>query len=149
MTKAPTLAGKSKKQSESTQKLRLHNDCRWLRTVSWSNNSHPTGVIKPVYERSTFHRGGGNLPWFWVRKCGWSPRTPSQSYTRLREKHDPFIYFPYRKLTPFIYFLFKFYPFITFWVKKIPNWYTFDVKSIPIHILAVVEINTGPVARGQ
>ena len=25
-----------------------------LRTVSWSNNSHPTGVIKPVYERSTF-----------------------------------------------------------------------------------------------
>ena len=25
-----------------------------LRTVSWSNNSHPTGVVKPVYERSTF-----------------------------------------------------------------------------------------------
>ena len=23
----------------------------WLRTVSWSNNSHPTGVVKPVYER--------------------------------------------------------------------------------------------------
>ena len=22
-----------------------------LRTVSWSNNSHPTGVVKPVYER--------------------------------------------------------------------------------------------------
>ena len=25
-----------------------------LRTVSWSNSSHPTGVVKPVYERSTF-----------------------------------------------------------------------------------------------
>ena len=22
-----------------------------LRTVSWSNSSHPTGVVKPVYER--------------------------------------------------------------------------------------------------
>ena len=25
-----------------------------LRTVSWSNRSYPTGVVKPVYERSTF-----------------------------------------------------------------------------------------------
>ena len=25
-----------------------------LRTVSWSNSSHPIGVVKPVYERSTF-----------------------------------------------------------------------------------------------
>ena len=25
-----------------------------LRTVSWSNSSHPTSVVKPVYERSTF-----------------------------------------------------------------------------------------------
>ena len=25
-----------------------------LGTVSWSNSSHPTGVVKPVYERSTF-----------------------------------------------------------------------------------------------
>ena len=25
-----------------------------LRTVSWSNSSHPTGMVKPVYERSTF-----------------------------------------------------------------------------------------------
>ena len=25
-----------------------------LRTVSWSNSSHPTGVVKPVYEHSTF-----------------------------------------------------------------------------------------------
>ena len=24
------------------------------RTVSWSDSSHPTGVVKPVYERSTF-----------------------------------------------------------------------------------------------
>ena len=25
-----------------------------LRTVSWSNSSYSTGVVKPVYERSTF-----------------------------------------------------------------------------------------------
>ena len=25
-----------------------------LRTVSWNNSSHQTGVVKPVYERSTF-----------------------------------------------------------------------------------------------
>ena len=25
----------------------------WLRTVNWSSNSHPTGVVKPFYERST------------------------------------------------------------------------------------------------
>ena len=25
-----------------------------LRTVSWSNSSHPTGVVKSVYERLTF-----------------------------------------------------------------------------------------------
>ena len=25
-----------------------------LRTVSWNNSSHPTGVVKPVYDRSTF-----------------------------------------------------------------------------------------------
>ena len=89
--------------------------------------------------------GGGNLPWFWVRVCGWSPRTPPHSYTRLSEKHDPFIYFPYRKLTPFIYHFWKLTPFIyyfsnfthsyTFWVKKISHYYTLDVKMIPIHIL--------------
>ena len=60
--------------------------------------------------------------------CGWSPRTPPHSYTRPSEKHDPFIYFPYRKLTPFIYcflkidpiyiLFFKFYPFIYFLVEK-------------------------------
>ena len=89
--------------------------------------------------------GGGHLPIFLVRMCGWSPQTPTHSYTRPSEKHDPFIYFPYRKLTPFIYYFWKLTPFIyhysnfthsyTFWVKKIPHWYTFDVKMIPIHIL--------------
>ena len=93
----------------------------------------------------SFKTRGGHLPWFWVRMCGWSPRTPPHSYTRPSEKHDPFIYFPYRKLTPFIYYFWKLTPFIyyfsnfthsyTFWVKKIPHWYTFDVKMIPIHIL--------------
>ena len=88
---------------------------------------------------------GGHLPIFLVRMCGWSPQTPTHSYTRPSEKHDPFIYFSYRKLTPFIYYFWKLTPFIyyfsnfthsyTFWVKKIPHWYTFDVKMIPIHIL--------------
>ena len=98
----------------------------------------------------SMHWGGGcHLPWFWVRMCGWSPRTPPHSYTRPSEKHDPFIYFPYRKLTPFIYYVRKLTPFIyyfsnfthsyTFWVKKIPHWYTFDVKMIPIHILGGLE----------
>ena len=91
------------------------------------------------------HPRGGHLPWFWVRMCGWSPRTPPHSYTRPSEKHDPFIYFPHRKLTPFIYYFWKLTPFIyyfskfthsyTFWVKTIPHWYTFDVKMIPMHIL--------------
>ena len=25
-----------------------------LRTVNWSNNSYPTGVVKPVYETSMY-----------------------------------------------------------------------------------------------
>ena len=113
-----------------------------MRTYYQSVASH--GVIRPRFAEKVYSRGG-NLPWFWVRMCGWSPRTPPHSYTRPSEKHDPFIYFPYRKLTPFIYYFWKLTPFIyyfsnfthsyTFWVKKIPHWYTFDVKMIPIHIL--------------
>ena len=101
--------------------------------------------------------GGGNLPWFWVRMCGWSPRTPPHSYTRPSEKHDPFIYFPYQKLTPFIYNFWKLTPFIyyfsnfthsyTFWMKKIPHWYTFDVKMIPIHILGGLKVYPIPAAH--
>ena len=47
---------------------------------------------------------GDNLSWFWVRMCGWSPRTQPLSYTRLSEKHDPLIYFLSEKDTPFIYY---------------------------------------------
>ena len=96
--------------------------------------------------------GGGNLPCFWVRMCGWSPRTPPHSYTRPSEKHDPFIYFPYRKLTPFIYYFWNLTPFIyyfsnfthsyTFWVKKIPHWYTFDVKMIQQQSCGTASLNT-------
>ena len=35
-------------------KLRLHNIADRLVTVSCSNDSHPTGVIKPVYRTPTF-----------------------------------------------------------------------------------------------
>ena len=58
MTKAPTYTEKSKKQRNNIQNATKYFDyttiADWIRTVSWSNSSHPTGVVKPVYERSTF-----------------------------------------------------------------------------------------------
>ena len=58
MTKAPTPIEKLKKQRENTKNVTKIFDYKTiadrLRTVSWSNNSHPTGVVKPVYESSTF-----------------------------------------------------------------------------------------------
>ena len=58
MTKAPTPTEKSKKQRGNTKNATKNFDYTTttdlLRTVSWSNNSHPTGVVKSVYERSTF-----------------------------------------------------------------------------------------------
>ena len=58
MTKAPTPTEKSKKQRDNTktatQNFVYTTIKDRLRTVSWSNNSHPTGVVKPVYERPTF-----------------------------------------------------------------------------------------------
>ena len=36
------------------QKLRLHNDCGPTQTVSWGNDSNPTGVVKPIYGIRTF-----------------------------------------------------------------------------------------------
>ena len=83
--------------------------------------------------RATTGGGGVNLPWFWVRMCGWSPRTPPHSYTRLSEKHDPFIYFLSQKDTPFIYcflkdtlFIYYFLDYTNFWPLLIwtllPNW---------------------------
>ena len=58
MTKAPTPTEKSKKQRDNTKNATKSFDYTTiadrLGTVSWSNNSHPTGVVKPVHERSTF-----------------------------------------------------------------------------------------------
>ena len=58
MTKAPTTTENPKKQRVNTKKRHQNFDYATisdgLRTVSWSNNSHPTGVVKPVYERSTY-----------------------------------------------------------------------------------------------
>ena len=58
VTKAPTPTEKSKKQRDNIQERHKNFDDTMiadrLRTVSWSNSSHPTGVVKPVYERSTF-----------------------------------------------------------------------------------------------
>ena len=36
------------------QKLRLHNDCEPTKDGQLSNSSHPAGVVKPVYVRTTF-----------------------------------------------------------------------------------------------
>ena len=58
MTKAPTSTEKSKKQRDNIKNATKYFDSTTiadrLRTVSWSNSSNPTGVVKPVYERSTF-----------------------------------------------------------------------------------------------
>ena len=58
MIKAPTTTEKSKKQRDNNkntpQKIDYTTIADRLRTVSWSNSSHLTGEVKPVYERSTF-----------------------------------------------------------------------------------------------
>ena len=58
MKKALTPAEKSKKQRDNIKSATKNFDYTTiadrLSTVSWSSNSRPTGVVKPVYERSTF-----------------------------------------------------------------------------------------------
>ena len=57
MTKAPTPTEMSKGKWQHKQrhkKVRLNSGSDRLRTVSWSNYSHPTGVVNLVY--------GPNLP---------------------------------------------------------------------------------------
>ena len=58
MTKAPTPTDMSKRQidntNNATKKFEYTAIADRLRTVRWSKNSHPIGVVKPVYERSTF-----------------------------------------------------------------------------------------------
>ena len=52
MTKAPTLTDKSKKLHENTtrhQNLDYTPIADQLMTVSWSNNSHPIGVVKIIW----------------------------------------------------------------------------------------------------
>ena len=52
MTKAPTPTEKSKKQRTNTKTpQKIIDDTTTadrLRTVSWGNDSHSTGVVKPV-----------------------------------------------------------------------------------------------------
>ena len=60
MTNAPTLTEKSKKQRDNIKNATKNFDYTTIadrltwRTVRWSNSSYPTGVVKQVYERSTF-----------------------------------------------------------------------------------------------
>ena len=56
MTKAPTPTEKSTKKvitKNATKNFDYATVADRLRTVNWSNSSHPIGVVKPVYERST------------------------------------------------------------------------------------------------
>ena len=58
MTEALTPTEKSKKQRDNTKNATKTFDyltiADRLRKVSWGNDSHPAGVVKPVYEISTF-----------------------------------------------------------------------------------------------
>ena len=57
MTK-PHIPTENSKKNGQHKNATKHFDCTAiadrLRTVSWSNNSHPTGVVKPVYGHTTF-----------------------------------------------------------------------------------------------
>ena len=58
MTKTRTLTEKSKKQRDNIKNATKNFDYTTiadrLKSVSLSNSSHSTGVVTPVYERSTF-----------------------------------------------------------------------------------------------
>ena len=58
MTKVPTPTEKSKKHRDNIKNATKNFDYTTiadrLKTVSWSNSSHPTGVVKPVHKRSSF-----------------------------------------------------------------------------------------------
>ena len=58
MTEALTPTEKSKKQRDNTKNATKNFDYKTiadrLRTVSWGNDSHPAGVVKPVYGIPTF-----------------------------------------------------------------------------------------------
>ena len=58
MTEALTPTEKSKKQRDNTKNATKNFDYTTiadrLRTVSWGNDSHPAGVVKPVYGIPTF-----------------------------------------------------------------------------------------------
>ena len=58
MTKAPTPTEKSQKQRDNTKTSPKNFDYKTiadrLSTVSWGNDSHHTGMVKPVYGILTF-----------------------------------------------------------------------------------------------
>ena len=58
VTKALTTTENSQKakwqHKNATKNFDYTTIADWLRTVSWSNDGHPTGVVKPVYGIPTF-----------------------------------------------------------------------------------------------
>ena len=58
MTKAPLTTEKSKQQRDNTKTqpiLDYTTIADRLRTVNWGNDSHLTGVVKPVYGNQPSH----------------------------------------------------------------------------------------------
>ena len=68
MTKAPTPTEMSKGQNDNTNNVTKKFDYRAvadrLRTVSWSNYGHPTGVVNVVNDNSAFRVDYIILKWF-------------------------------------------------------------------------------------
>ena len=59
MTNAPTPTDKSKEQRDNIKNATKNFDYTTIadriRTVRWSNNSYPTGVVKPVMSAQPSH----------------------------------------------------------------------------------------------
>ena len=58
MTKASKPTEKSEKQrikhTNASKKIRFQNDCGSTKNGNWIDDSHTTGVVKPVYVIPTF-----------------------------------------------------------------------------------------------
>ena len=81
--------------------------------------SQSNGKIARCSKVNFYQRGGGGiLPWFWARTCGWSPRTPPHSYTRRNLKNGPIHILPLSKIVPIHLLFFKCYPYICFLGEK-------------------------------
>ena len=79
------------------------------------------------YWRLLVTRGEGNLPWFWVRMCGWSTQTyPIHIHGEVKKQTHSYTFysencihsFTNYKILPIHILIIKFYPFIYFFGEK-------------------------------